>query len=158
VFIPCFLEESKLSQVEFQQSLYVTECETRFKEEISTNNSNQFKRGLIERLQFDFYGESEHDENCETLSGEVYFTLNERTNLCIVTVIFCCNGESITQLLDRITREDICFASATSRHQDFHQYLLQSFGLRIAGKSRVCLSTGRNISDAVKPSIFANEM
>ncbi|RXS41573.1 hypothetical protein EST55_11725 [Idiomarina sp. 29L] len=158
VFIPCYLDGRALKAVETEQGSYVSEMADRFSEEVSNRSWNQFERGTLGRFSFNFYGESEKDTNCEQLPGDVYFTLNQRTQLCILTIVFGVNGEPITQLLDRVSREGIEIANGDERNASFYEYLKANHGLQVSGKARVCLSTGQKLSDILKPSVFANEM
>lgn len=158
VFIPCYLDGKELKGSETEQGSYVTEIADRFSEEISNRSWNQFERGALGRFSFNFHGESEKDTNCEQLPGDVYFTLNQRTQLCILTIVFGVTGEPITQLLDRVSREGIEITDGDERNANFYAYLKKKHGLQVSGKARVCLSTGRKLPETLKPSIFANEM
>lgn len=158
VFIPCYLQGKELKSEDTAQDSYINEIADRFSDEISNRSWNQFERGSLGQFSFNFHGESEKDDNCEQLPGDVYFTLNKRTKLCILTLVFGVSGEPITQLLDRVSREDIEIAHGNERNFSFYRYLETDCGLQVSGKARVCLSTGRKVPDELKPSLFANEM
>ncbi|MGM0629551.1 MAG: hypothetical protein ACQESI_00090 [Pseudomonadota bacterium] len=158
VFIPCYLNGTSLKSEDTNENSYISEFDERVSEEISNRSWNQFERGALGSFSFNFHGESEKDTNCEQLTGGVYFTLNKRTQLCILTIVFGVNGEPITQLLDRVSREGIEITNGAERNFDFYHYLKSTYGLHVSGKARVCLSTGRKLPEALKPSVFANEM
>lgn len=158
VFIPCYLNSKELKAWDKGHDAYVSEISERLSEEISERSWNQFDRGTLGRFAFNFHGESEKDIHCEQLPGDVYFTLNKRTQLCILTIVFGVNGEPITQLLDRVSREGIEIALDNERNASFYEYLNAHHKLQVSGKARVCLSTGRKLPEALKPSVFANEM
>lgn len=158
VFIPCYLNSKELKAWDKGHDAYVSEISERLSEEISERSWNQFDRGTLGRFSFNFHGESEKDIHCEQLPEDVYFTLNKRTQLCILTIVFGVNGEPITQLLDRVSREGIEIALDNERNASFYEYLNAHHKLQVSGKARVCLSTGRKLPEALKPSVFANEM
>src|SRR5690554_5949828 len=161
VYIPCYIKNDKGRQVLAgydASDAYVEAVSSRFSDEISNRNLARFSRGQVGTFPFDFFGLHENDDNCELLEGKVYFSLNEKTKLCIMTVLFVLNGEPVTQFLDRVSREKIKIRLPSGERKDLYSYLRERMSIFIAGKARVCLSTGRKIPEAIKPSIFANEM
>jgi len=161
VYIPCYIKNDKGRQVLAgydASDAYVEAVSSRFSDEISNRNLARFSRGQVGTFPFDFFGLHENDDNCELLEGKVYFSLNEKTKLCIMTVLFVLNGEPVTQFLDRVSREKIKIRLPSGERKELYSYLRERMSIFIAGKARVCLSTGRKIPEAIKPSIFANEM
>lgn len=158
VFIPCYAEHVEAIVQDAQQDQYIDEIMSRYREEVAERNVNEFKRGLLGCFSFDFFGESERDVNCEQLIGSLYFSINPRTKLCILTVSFHVGNKPITQLLDRVSREGLDIVTEEGTHISFYRELEIRFGLKVAGKARVCLSTGEKLPEALEPAIFANEM
>ncbi|KPD23986.1 hypothetical protein [Idiomarina zobellii] len=156
VFIPCYLDGKELKGSEVEKDSYVSEIADRFSVEVSNRSWNKFSRGSLGSYPFNFFRENGH-ENYEQAFGDVYFTHNELTGLCILTVVFEVRGHPITQLLDMVSREGLKIKTNETLCEDFYSYLKEKFALNVSGKARVCLSTGCAISDKLKPSIFASE-
>lgn len=147
-----------VSQQDADDTFYIDEAEQRIADEVAERSSRTFARGYLGSYAFSFYGKSEQDKHCVKQQGRVYYTLNKRTMLCVLTIVFQVDAKPVTQFLDRISREALEIAFDDESNLDFYHYLTTVWGLGVVGKSRVCLSTGQTVAEELKPSIFAAEM
>lgn len=168
-FLPCHFSKKtdldifykKLAGVASKKEIdffYESEVKQRIAEEVSVRSRKEFERGYLGEFSFNFYGKDESDLACTQKLGRVYFTLNKVTQLCVLNIVFHVEGEPVTQYLDRLSREGISMNHNDNYNFDFYTYLKAEWGLGVVGKARACLSSGREIDESLKPSLFASEM
>jgi hypothetical protein len=168
-FLPCHFSKKidldifykKLAGVASKKEIdffYENEVKQRIAGEISVRSRKEFERGYLGEFSFNFYGKNESDLACIQKLGRVYFTLNKVTQLCVLNIVFHVESEPVTQFLDRLSREGISMNHNDNYNFDFYSYLKTEWGLGVVGKARVCLSSGREIAEVLKPSLFASEM
>lgn len=168
-FLPCHFSKKtdldifykKLAGVASKKEIdffYENEVKQRISEEVSVRSRKEFERGYLGEFSFNFYGKDESDLACTQKLGRVYFTLNKVTQLCVLNIVFHVKDEPVTQFLDRLSREGISMNHNNDYNFDFYSYLKTEWGLGVVGKARACLSSGREIIEALKPSLFASEM
>lgn len=168
-FLPCHFSKKsdldvfykKLAGVASKKEIdffYENEVKQRIAEEVSVRSRKEFERGYLGEFSFNFYGKDESDLACTQKLGRVYYTLNKVTQLCVLNIVLCVDGEPVTQFLDRLSREGVTMNHNEDYNFDFYAYLKAEWGLGVVGKARACLSSGREVAEALKPSIFASEM
>lgn len=171
IFLPCRVADEKLflrgkreaRDFNFTSKLYLDSLEARFRYEVVRKVSNRVDRQLLTELDFACFDPDDAEADFDFKHrGMVFETIDEQAGLVVITIMLRQFRGAVTELLDRVSREELEFelplqSSADSKLVDFESFLESKYGLSKVGTSRVFLSTFEVPEPSVAPYYFANE-
>ncbi len=135
---------------------YLDKFESQINLEITSGTSNLIKRKYVDEFNFFYLDENESIESNKTETGKLFATFDTVTNLVVVTVAFFETSIPVSQMLDRLSQNNIQIFKDNSKMQ-LSDYLKNKYFLEYHGSAKACLTTNNSISDEIYPYYIANE-
>lgn len=138
---------------------FIEALSERFEYELNPNVSRGIERHVLTRLLVvcsDDYEVGQAERN--TRPAILLASLDPKTGLVVVMLFFPQFEGCVSQLMDRVSRDELAICEPDgSGERDALEHLRSEFGVEIVGTPRFCLSTCRRIDPALRPYLFANE-
>lgn len=155
--IAAMVEQAEKKSDSFGDEL-ISELTTRFNTEISSQVHTSLKRYYLGTYSLACYDdlectaeESFYEDAC------MFVSVDNHTQLCVVTLMLHEKVLPVSQLLDRLSQDKLILKQENQKVISLKKLLEQDFGLITMSAAKTCLSTRESISDDILPYYFANE-
>jgi hypothetical protein len=168
IAIPSFLDDKSCSYLEFsdkakagdiENDTLTAELTKRFSSEISSDVHKSIKRFCLGEYELACFDQFEcGDENQCYKKASLYISIHNRTCLGVVTLLLHNQQLAASQLLDRVSQDNVIVRSADGSTIKLKDILAQKFNIiTFTNAAKVCLSTREMIPESILPYYFANE-
>lgn len=135
---------------------YLNLLNNQFNLEITNSVGKEIKREHLGSFEFYHLDGNENLDDNMTEEGNVFISSDKLTGLTIITVVFYETQIEISQMLDRVSQNNIVILDKGIK-KDLNEYLNENYNLDYLGTCKVCISTNNTINENLYPSYFANE-
>jgi len=135
---------------------YLTLLNKQFDLEITNNIGKEIQRTYLDSLDFYYLDDNESLDINKTEKAHIFISSDKITGLTIVTIVFFKTKIEISQILDRLSQNNIKIC-IDNKDISLEEYLKSEYDLEYLGSSKACISTNKEIDDKLYPNYFANE-
>ena len=170
VFVPCCIFGSashersrtvRIARDKGRKDEFLECMEKRSSSEIKGEVIRRTFRSFLDQHTFPCFDPLEDQPKDFFCEGLVYETMHSASGLAVVTIHFRDFDGPITQLLDRISCDELEVRMPSDSGEDGRLVpfaeVLEKFGLRSVGVTKVCLSSSQQLDEDVATYCFANE-
>ncbi len=135
---------------------YLNLLNKQFDLEITSNIGKEIQRTYLDSFDFYYLDDNESLDVNKTEEAHLFMSNDKITGLTIITVIFFKTKIEISQMLDRLSQNNIKIC-IDNKDISLDKYLKTKYNLDYLGSNKACISANKEIDDALYPNYFANE-
>jgi len=138
----------------------ISQLADRFRYELAPLATANIEQIFLQKINLICSDDHELAENepIKSCKANLIITIDTTTGISVLTICVNQFQGAVSQLLDRVSRQELMIESQTNKHKEnLENIFAEKYSAKLVSTPRVCLSTFNKPDSSLKPYLLANE-